>query len=175
MAGAASAGEGLAEELRRMIREVERATRDYRKRIYAQRGIIEYAEDLLRKPEDLDHPVFQALAELYIEALKNIVEQARMPDADIDIISEENGKVIVVGKTYNVRDILKRHGFRFDWNARAWFTNKQVDVEGLAEELKARGYTVHIVKPIKLEKRVYNPSAGRDEVVDIVVYEKTPA
>jgi len=59
-------------------------------------------------------------------------------------IQKENEKVVVLGDTYHIKDRLKKHGFRWSEDKRAWVSNGNTDVVGLVKELRELGVKVEV-------------------------------
>jgi translation elongation factor P/translation initiation factor 5A len=56
-------------------------------------------------------------------------------------VSESNGRVLVYGDTYYIKDDLKKHGFRWDGWEKAWFT-ETMSKERVIEIVKGLGVQV---------------------------------
>jgi hypothetical protein len=56
-------------------------------------------------------------------------------------VVEENGKVYVSGDTYDIKEELKRHGFKWDSLRKAWYTDK-LSSQDVVEILRSLGVEV---------------------------------
>jgi len=60
-------------------------------------------------------------------------------------IKRANGKVIVEGDTYHVKEVLKDYGFRWDPNAKAWY-RESADTSSIVAALRSHGVNVEVVE-----------------------------
>jgi hypothetical protein len=101
--------------------------------------LISFTRNL--KPSDLRLETFRDDTKAYIEAAKIVIQQASLPKPDVVIVANKVKNAIVVsGNTYEIRHILKRHGFKWDRFNKVWKkplnNSSPEELEELAREIK---------------------------------------
>ncbi len=139
MAATASRRDALLEELRRTARRLARVLR----RLEAEAEALGLVADYIAFQQRLDDYIQRAVlygaasedaTKAWLEAARRLARELEQPLGDVLVVEKRDGTIVVYGKTYDVRRVLKRFGLKWDPRGKAW--KGRADAMGVARAIK---------------------------------------